>query len=197
VIGKTLLEEKSLEARGPVVQSMRRSIILSTLVIGAAALGVAACGGSGDDSGASPAGSSTGIVSVANVDGTNVLADSAGKTLYSAAVEKGGKIHCVDACLSFWDPMLASSADAKKTAGELDAKLGVVTRPDGKRQLTFEGLPLYTFAEEGAGKLEGDGFVDDFQGTHFEWEAARTSGGSQPSGSSAPSDNMPGSGYGY
>jgi predicted lipoprotein with Yx(FWY)xxD motif len=176
---------------------MRHSIILSTLVIGAAALGVMACGSSDDDSGAGAAGSSPGIVSVANVDGTDVLADSAGKTLYSAAVEKGGKIHCVDACLSFWDPVPASSADAKKAAGELDANLGVVKRPGGERQLTFDGLPLYTFAEEDAGKLDGDGFVDDFQGTHFEWESARTSGGSQSSGSSAPSDKSPGGGYGY
>ena len=169
---------------------MRRSIILSTLVIGAAALGVAACGGSDDDSGAATAGSSTGIVSVANVDGTDVLADSAGKTLYTAAVEKGGKILCVDACTSFWEPVAASSADAKEAAGQLDANLGVVSRPDGEQQLTFDGLPLYTFAEEDAGKLEGDGFVDDFQGTHFEWEAARTSGG-------GPSDDSPGGGYGY
>jgi predicted lipoprotein with Yx(FWY)xxD motif len=176
---------------------MTRSIILSTLVIGAAALGVVACGSSDGDSGASAASSSTGIASVAKVDGTDVLADSAGKTLYSAAVEKGGKIHCVDACLSFWDPMLASSADAKKAAGELDAKLGVVKRPDGEQQLTFDGLPLYTFAEEDAGKLEGDGFVDDFQGTHFEWEAAQTSGGSPSSDSTAPSDNSTGGGYGY
>jgi predicted lipoprotein with Yx(FWY)xxD motif len=172
---------------------MRHSIILSTVVIGAAALGVVACGSSDDDSGASTAGSSTGVVSVANVDGTDVLADSAGKTLYSAAVERGGRIRCVDACTSFWDPMLASSADAKKAAGDLDANLGVVRRPDGEQQLTFDGLPLYTFAEEDAGKLDGDGFVDDFQGTHFEWEAARSSGGSQSSGSS---DNRSG-GYGY
>jgi predicted lipoprotein with Yx(FWY)xxD motif len=169
---------------------MRRSIILSMLVIGAAALGVAACGGSDDDSGAASAGSATGIVSVATVDGTDVLADSSGKTLYTAPVEKGGKILCVDACTSFWEPVPASSADAEKAAAELDADLGVVRRPDGEQQLTFDGLPLYTFAEEDAGKLEGDGFVDDFQGTHFEWEAARTSGG-------APSDDGSGGGYGY
>jgi predicted lipoprotein with Yx(FWY)xxD motif len=176
---------------------MRRSIILSTLAIGAAALGVVACGSSDDDSAMNTAGRSTGVVSVADVDGTDVLADSAGKTLYSAAVEKGGEIHCVDACTSFWEPTLASSDDAKRAAGELDEKLGVVTRPGGEEQLTFDGLPLYTFAEEDAGKLEGDGFVDDFQGTRFEWEAARTSGASRSSGPSAPSDNSPGGGYGY
>jgi predicted lipoprotein with Yx(FWY)xxD motif len=176
---------------------MRLSIILSTLVIGAAALGIVACGGSDNGSGASAAGSSTGVVSVANVDGTDVLADSAGKTLYSAAVEKGGRIRCVDACASFWEPVLASSADARIAAGELDTKLGVVRRPDGEQQLAFDGLPLYTFAEEDAGRLDGDGFVDDFQGTHFEWQAARTSAGSQSSGSSGASDTGPGGGYGY
>ena len=170
---------------------MRASIILSTLAIGAAAFGLVACGSSDDDSGASTAGSSAGIVSVANVGGTAVLADSARKTLYSAAVEEGGKVHCVDACTSFWEPMLASSADAGKAAGELDANLGVVKRPDGEQQLTLDGLPLYTFTEEDAGTLDGDGFVDDFQGTPFEWEAARTSG------SGGPSDDGPRSGYGY
>jgi predicted lipoprotein with Yx(FWY)xxD motif len=171
---------------------MRLPIILFMLVVGVAALGIVACGGSDDDSGASAAGSSAAIVSVASVDGTDVLADSAGKTLYSADVENGGRIHCVGACTSFWKPMLASAAEAKQAAAGLGANLGVVRRPDGERQLTFDALPLYTFAEEGAGELEGDGFADDFQGTHFVWNAARTSGGA-----SAPGESSPGSGYGY
>jgi predicted lipoprotein with Yx(FWY)xxD motif len=170
---------------------MKLSIILLALVIGAA-LGVVGCGS--DSGGASASGSGAGVVSAANVDGTDVLADSAGKTLYSAAVEKGGEILCVAACTSFWKPMLASSADAENAATELDAKLGVVKRPDGDEQLTFDGLPLYTFAEEGAGKLDGDGFADDFQGTHFEWRAARTSGSSD---SSSPGDGSPSGSYGY
>ena len=176
-------------------------MIPSALAIGAAALGVVACGGSNEDMGASAgpstAGSSAGIVSVAHVDGSDVLADRAGRTLYTSDVEKGGEIRCVDACTSLWRPILASSADARKAAGELDMKLGVVTRPEGEQQLTLDGLPLYTFTEEDAGKLDGDGFVDDFQGRRFEWEAARTSGGSPSSGPSAPSDSSPGGGYGY
>ena len=169
---------------------MKRSIIALALVIGAAAVGVASCG---SDSGGAAA-SGTGVVSVGKVDGTDVLADSAGKTLYSAAVEKGGEIHCVAACASTWKPMLASSADADEAAADVDANLGVVKRPGGNDQLTFDGLPLYTFAEEGAGKLDGDGFADDFRGTHFEWEAARTSGSSD---SSSPSDGSPSGAYGY
>ena len=161
---------------------MRLPIILSALLIGAAGIGVAACGSS-DDNG-SGAATATGIVSVASVDGTDVLTTSSGKTLYTAAVEKGGKIRCVGACTTFWQPLLGSKAAAQKAAGSLDAKLGVVRRPGGQEQLTFDGLPLYTFAEEGTGKLGGDGFADDFQGTHFQWMAARTSGGSTaPTGS--------------
>ena len=158
---------------------MRLSIILPTLLIGAAALGIAAS--SSDDSAAM---SSTGLVSIAQVDGTDVLADSGGKTLYSAAVEKGGKILCVRGCTSFWQPMLATRADAKTAAAKLDQKLGVVKRPDGEQQLTFDGLPLYKFADEGAGKLQGDGFSDEFMNSHFQWQAARTNGGTPSSSSS-------------
>jgi Secreted repeat of unknown function len=68
---------------------------------------------------------------------------------------------------------------------------GVVTRPDGGEQLTFNGLPLYSFTEEGPGQLDGDGFVDDFGGTQFEWAAASTGAGSGAAGSEDSSDSSP------
>jgi predicted lipoprotein with Yx(FWY)xxD motif len=170
---------------------MRRSIILPTLLIAAAALAVAACG-SDDETGASATGASSSIVSIATVDGADVLTDSSGRTLYTAAVEEGGTVLCVDACTSFWAPILASASDAEQAAAETEANLGVVERPDGQSQLTFGGLPLYTFTEESAGELEGDGFTDDFQGTRFEWEAARAGGASPDT-----SRDGPGGGYGY
>ena len=106
-----------------------------------------------------------------SVDGTNVLADAEGRTLYTADVERSG-IRCTEACTSFWDPVDATANEAQSAAGDLDLDLGTVQRPGGERQLTFDGLPLYTFTEEGPRQLDGDGFVDDFQGTHFEWAAA-------------------------
>jgi predicted lipoprotein with Yx(FWY)xxD motif len=158
---------------------MRAPHLASTLAIGAVAIGVAACGSNSDSSGssASTTPSSRGVVAVKSVGGMQVLADSAGKTLYTASAEQGGKIRCVAACTSFWSPALATPAAAKQAAGRLDTTLGVITRPDGKQQLTFNGRPLYSFTQEHANALQGNGFTDDFQGTHFQWQAAATSGG--------------------
>jgi predicted lipoprotein with Yx(FWY)xxD motif len=169
-------------------------LVTAAVAIGAASLALAACGdGDGDDSGngaAATASGGSGVVSIQNVEGTDVLADSEGRTLYTAEVEKG-RIRCTGACTSFWDPVSASAMQSKSASADLDLDLGVVQRPDGADQLTFKGLPLYRFTEEGAGQLDGDGFVDDFEGTHFEWAAATTGAGSASSGSDPPSDNSP------
>jgi predicted lipoprotein with Yx(FWY)xxD motif len=171
---------------------MRRTITLTglvALVIAAAAIGVVALAGGSDD-GAS-AGSQSTLVSVESVDGTDVLVDSEGRTLYSAVVEQDGRIRCTGACESFWDPVSVSRSEADSASADLDLELGVVKRPDGGRQLTLDGRPLYSFTEEGPGQLEGDGFVDDFDGTHFEWEAAATERQEGSAGSGAASDSSP------
>ena len=161
------------------------------LAVGAAALVLAACGGGDDDGNATAADSGAGssLVSVENVDGTDVLADSEGRTLYTADVENG-QIRCTGACTSFWKPVEATVNEAESASADLDLELGVVDRPDGGRQLTFDGLPLYSFTEEGPGQLDGDGFVDDFEGTRFERAAAKTGGGSGSTGSE-PSYSSP------
>ncbi len=176
------------------------SNLTRTALAGAAAVLLAGCGSdNGDDvSDAAGGGSSDSVVSVTSVDGTEVLVDAEGRTLYTADVEKDGQIRCVAACTSFWEPLLASAADAKAVGAGVGDQLAVVDRPDGESQLTYEGLPLYTFTEEGAGELQGDGFTDDFQGTRFVWAAATTDGSSSPSGtpgSDTPDDS--GGGYDY
>jgi predicted lipoprotein with Yx(FWY)xxD motif len=150
------------------------------------------CGNGDDASDTGASGSSGDLVSVASVDGTDVLVDAQDQTLYTADVEEGGRIRCVEACTSFWEPMLASAADVDQASPDLRDELGTVQRPDGESQLTYEGSPLYAFAEEGAGELTGDGFTDDFQGTTFVWAAATTGTSPEPSGSQSPD-----SGYGY
>jgi predicted lipoprotein with Yx(FWY)xxD motif len=169
-------------------------VVLFVLV---AALLIAACGDDDDDSSdssASAGGSAGELVSVESIDGTDVLVDADGRALYTAVQEADGRIRCVDSCTSDWDPVLGSSEDA--ASADVDAELAVTERPDGGQQLTLDGAPLYAFTREGPGQLTGDGLVDDFEGTEFEWQAATVSGGAAAPSSEANGDEPLG-GYGY
>jgi predicted lipoprotein with Yx(FWY)xxD motif len=174
---------------------MRLSIkttAVAGLAILVAGLVLAACGGgNGSNGSASAMTTSAGIVSMRTVDNTPVLTNSQGKALYSANIEKGGQIHCTGACTSIWDPVHASSAQAKAAATKLNLDLGVVKRPGGVDQLTFDGKPLYSFTQEGPGKLTGNGATDEFGGTHFQWTAAATGSTQASTGSGASSAPSP------
>ena len=163
----------------------------------AAILIVSACGGGSDSSadGSAPGGSSSAqTVLVDTVDGVGeVLVDSEGAALYAADQEADGMVLCTDSCAAIWDPLTVSGGNP--TAGDgLSGKLGVVKRPDGARQVSFEGRPLYRFVEDpSAGKVTGNGFADTFDGRQFTWHVATPTG---VSSSSAPSSSSSG-GYGY
>ena len=166
--------------------------------LGALALLVAACGGSGNgtDKTAAAGGSASGdVVAVASVNGHDALVNGDGKTLYSASAEAGGMIRCVGSCTTFWVPDIATASQAKQASTDLGKAFGVVDRPDGESQLTYKGMPLYTFAEEGAGELQGNGFTDNFQGTQFVWSAALIGASGAPT--SSGTQNYNGGGYGY
>jgi predicted lipoprotein with Yx(FWY)xxD motif len=172
-----------------------RSIGLATLAV-AATLALAACGDDdGDD--ASAATSSGDAVSTQTIDGTDVLVDADGRALYVADQEQGGEVLCEASCLEIWDPLLVSELDAD--AASLESAFADVKRPDGGRQMTFDGAPLYSFTEEGPGELTGDGVVDSFDGIEFTWRAA-TSGDSTSADSSesdsSESDSSGGGAYG-
>ena len=93
-------------------------------------------------------------------------------------------------------PSLASPASVRAASAELGERLGTVRRPDGGTQLTYRGLPLYTFTQEGPGELSGNGFTDQFNGTTFHWAAATTGNAPVPASGSA-TGGYSGGGYGY
>jgi predicted lipoprotein with Yx(FWY)xxD motif len=168
---------------------------MSLLALAAVVWILSACGGSsGSSTGASaPDNSSAGqTVSVTNVDGVGkVLVDAQSMALYAADQETGGKVVCTDACTAIWKPLTVA---AKPSGGDLMGKLGVVKRPDGDRQVTFQGRLLYRFQEDpGPDMVTGNGFADSFDGKAFTWHVAT------PTGISSSSDNSTSSngGYGY
>lgn len=164
----------------------------------AASLLLSACGGSSSSSSsgaASPtsSGGSNAVVktkSISSLGGT-VLVDAQGLTLYRLGGEQSGKFICTStACLQVWHPLVAPSGG--KPNGSVGS-LGVTKRPDGTGQVTYKGMPLYTFARDTApGQANGQGFKD--VGT---WNAVMTnaSSASTPAAPSTSASSSGGHGY--
>jgi predicted lipoprotein with Yx(FWY)xxD motif len=162
--------------------------LLSSGVAIAALIAVAGCGGNG---GAAATASST-TVSAKQVSGVGrVLVDAKGLPLYSPAQEKGGRIMCKGGCTSIWKPLTVRSG---RPSGP--GHLGVVRRPDGTRQVTAGGRPLYTFFQDTAGRATGNGVRDAFGGRHFTWHVITAKGAPARSSSAGSGGSSGGGAYG-
>ena len=146
-----------------------------------------ACGsaGAGGGSGAGAAGAAPGtagrhgtVISVRKLPGVGaVLVDRSGKTLYSPQQEANGKIVCTGGCLTFWFPVRVAAGAALRAPSGVTGVLGMIHRPGGTTQLTYNGKPLYTFRlDQAPGQAQGNNFTDHFGGTTFTWHALTTSG---------------------
>jgi predicted lipoprotein with Yx(FWY)xxD motif len=84
------------------------------------------------------------------------LADSAGMTLYYFKPDSPDNSQCMGNCLENW-PVFYD--DNITPPPGLEAKdFGSFTRPDGKKQSTFRGYPLYYFAgDKKPGDTKGNG----------------------------------------
>jgi predicted lipoprotein with Yx(FWY)xxD motif len=178
----------------------------------ATSLTLAACGSSSNGSksssesatpatnAASSSESSATVKSASNAAlGATVLVNGQGMTLYHLSGEQGGKWICTSsACTQVWHPVTVSSGTPSGSVGSL----GTVKRPDGTEQVTYKGLPLYTFAQDQtAGEAKGQGIKDVGTWTAVTVTAggapAATSPATTPAESSAPSSSGGGSKYGY
>jgi predicted lipoprotein with Yx(FWY)xxD motif len=116
-------------------------------------------GGSGETP--LPPKGSTVKLKVVKIKGKRILASTKGRTLYSLSAEKKGKFICTEAssCLSLWKPIMVPAGG--RVTAPAGLKLGSVKRPEGGRQATFRGLPLYTFVEDTKkGEANGEGLKD-------------------------------------
>jgi predicted lipoprotein with Yx(FWY)xxD motif len=167
---------------------MKRLLIVGVIVVvAAAAVAIAVAATDGSD-GSSKAGSAT--VSVKQIGGTSVLVDTKGRALYRSDQERQGMVLCTGACLAFWQPLTVSGTPH---GSSLKGKLAVVKRPDGGRQVTYNGRLLYSFKLDKPGKVTGDGFKDAFGGQKFTWHVAHPVGATaSPAPTTTPSITYPG-----
>ena len=138
--------------------------LLTTASLAAAVLAVTACASSSSSSsppasssaqaaGASSASSGT-TLKTTTIGGTQVLTNSAGFTLYWFAPDTSTTSKCTGSCVTYWPPVKGPATAGSGVTGTL----GVITRPDGTMQATYNGHPLYTYAADGApGQNKGNG----------------------------------------
>jgi predicted lipoprotein with Yx(FWY)xxD motif len=174
--------------------TIKRAVFAAFAAVAAATM-VAACSSAkgGGSSSSNPAGA--GMLATHDVSGVGtVLADPSGQTLYTAEQEAGGTVKCTGPCLQFWHPVTAAGGAPSGVTGTLAS----TTRSDNsRRQLTYDGAPLYTFSQDGAaGDAKGNNVKDSFSGIQFTWHAVVITPAAGGGLSSSSSDSGGGGGYG-
>jgi predicted lipoprotein with Yx(FWY)xxD motif len=170
------------------------AVTAASLVLAAACGSGSSSNGGGSNHAAAATASATAapVMTANNASlGTTVLVNRRGLTLYSLSAERNGRFICTNmACLNLWHPLLAPSGGLK---GDPVGSLGTIKRPDGGMQVTYRGLPLYTFVNDHKpGSAAGNGFKD--VGT---WRAATTSKSGAATQPAPASTSSGGGGYGY
>jgi predicted lipoprotein with Yx(FWY)xxD motif len=137
----------------------------------------------------SPAAASGNMVLSRTINGTTVLTNSKGLTLYSFGPDTSTTSNCNGSCVTYWPPV-----KGPVTAGPgVTGTLGTITRADGTIQATYDGHPLYTYVADSApGQDKGNGL--NLSGGV--WHDVTVSGGAAPAPAASASSSSHG-GYGY
>ena len=167
-----------------------KHVLTSLIALPAIALVVAGCGSGGGSvaaanaptKAASSTSSSTAALMVASKANVGrVLVDAQGRTLYRYTPDHAGQSTCMGTCAQLWPPATATGSGPFTAAG-IKGTVATLTRPGGVKQLTFNGMPLYRFAED-ASTADANG-----QGVDHIWFVipAKGSAGSSRSAAVSP-----------
>lgn len=175
---------------------MRKSWIATAGAAGLLAL--AGCGGGGSygSSGGSSAGHSPAGTAAAAATALStwtspvgqIVVTGSGRAVYVFDKDAAGSgtSACTGTCASLW-PAVTTTAAAPVVRG-VTGTLGTIARPDGSRQVTLDGHPLYTYSgDSGSGKIGGQGFMNL-------WWVVSPGGTKVTTAPSAPSSSSPGGG---
>lgn len=108
----------------------------------------------------SPAGT---VLSTPTANGT--------RSVYQLTFDPNRDTTCISSCTAIWPPLLSTRRPIAM-AGTDQHLLGLIRRPDGARQVTYKGRPLYMFAFDLApgapsGLTNGEDFADNL--AHGMW----------------------------
>jgi predicted lipoprotein with Yx(FWY)xxD motif len=165
------------------------SISLIAVIVGVVVL-IFAAGGS-----AKKASSSASTVTVRQTALGKILVGAGGRTLYLFLADKPGVSTLSRAGLAVW-PAFLTTAAPRGAGGASASKIRTIASR-GKRQLTYEGHPLYYFVgDQRAGSTAGQGLFE----FGAKWYVVSTSGkavtSARPTPAPATSESSGGA-YGY
>jgi predicted lipoprotein with Yx(FWY)xxD motif len=102
-----------------------------------------------------------------------ILFDGKNRVLYGFTRDRrGGPSRCYGACAAAWPVYYSKAGGLRAGRGVRQALLGTVRRRDGRRQVTYNGWPLYYYAHEGPGEVKCQN-VREFGGL---WLVVRANG---------------------
>jgi predicted lipoprotein with Yx(FWY)xxD motif len=93
-------------------------------------------------------------------------------TVYLFEADKGKASSCTGACATAWPPVTTTSAAIAGGSAKA-ADIGTITRPDGTKQVTYNGHPLYYFARDGD---SGDAYGQGIKSFGADWYVLSPSG---------------------
>ncbi|MFP3464704.1 hypothetical protein [Leifsonia sp. SIMBA_070] len=175
---------------------------IAALTAGTAAvlLALAACSSAGGGGYAAPSAPSAPPASAASGAASGTVLKTGSTTLGTVVVDGKGMTAyvfdkdtpnatssaCTGACASLW-PAIETSSDHPTVTG-VTGTVGTITGVDGKKQVTLNGLPLYTFVND---KSIGDVTGQAYGGI---WWVVGADG-AKIAGTSSSSSSAPGTGY--
>ena len=147
--------------------------------------------GAGSSAPASSAGGST--LSMTTINGTAVVTNSKGMTLYWFVPDTSTTSKCTGSCSTYWPPVTGTVTAGTGVTGTL----GTITRPDGTTQATYDGHPLYTYVGDTApGQAKGNG-LNLSGGLWYEMTVSGAKPAAATGTSTGSSSSTGGGGYGY
>jgi predicted lipoprotein with Yx(FWY)xxD motif len=118
-----------------------------------------------------------------------------GVTLYRLTKDSTDKSTCTGKCATVWVPVVLGAGEKKPVAVGV-SHLGSFTRSAGVRQVTYEGIPLYTFTgDKRSGQVTGN-----IKNTWGQWNSINPSSPLTPpkkKGSSPTTTTTSGGGIAY
>ncbi len=91
----------------------------------------------------------------------DILVDGSGRTLYMFIGDGLNTPTCYSPCTKLWEPFISASGGVAVGQGVSSSLVGIVIRTGGRRQVVYNGHPLYYSSKDTApGDINGQGMKD-------------------------------------